>query len=153
MQKKKKGKKEERKKKRKKNSTHPPVKSRHQPLSCVWSSLAFLLASLKTQLLLHWSGCRPTSTVSWPSPDPNNKVTLAGAKVNGGLQLPVPAVPCVCRTCGRKGSTVTLHHFDVHQALDFIFFILAASRALNPESYFKMSFIWRSVKLFREDWL
>lgn len=40
--------------------------------------------------LLHWSGCCPTSTACWPSPDPNNKVTLAGAKINVSLQLPAP---------------------------------------------------------------
>lgn len=57
--------------------------------------------------LLHWSGCCPTSTVCWPSPDPNNKVTLAGAKINVSLQLPVPTADAsVCVMGHEAGKSV-----------------------------------------------
>lgn len=96
-------KKKERKRKRKRTPTHSPVKSRLQPWTvCGLFCLFFWLPSRHG--LLHWSGCCPTSAACWPSPDPNNKVTLAGAKINISLQLPAPTADASLCVVGHEAE-------------------------------------------------
>lgn len=89
--------------------------------------------------LLHWSGCRPTSTVCWPSPDPNNKVTLAGAKINVSLQLPVPTADAsVCVTGHEAGTAAPSPSIPLvrigPQTWSFVF--RGTFRALQPGELF-----------------
>lgn len=112
------------KKKTKKNPPHPPVKSRHQHwVVCGLFCLFFWLPSRHG--LLHWSGCRPTSTVCWPSPDPNNSHL---SRCQNKRQPPATCTDCwhFCVCCGPqgwKGSTFSLHSSGVYRSLELDFFI------------------------------